>query len=197
MELSHHKEILLRFLQSNPAINQQKAKEISEHFYEKSFEKNEFFLRAGQWSNEYLILTSGIMRAFAIDTEGSEVTTALYSGDQPVFEVASFFNRTQSQENIQAINSCTGWCIQYDELNKLFHTLPEFREFGRSILVKGFAALKLRMLSMVTEPAEKRYASLLETSPQIIQQVPLKYIASYLGITDTSLSRIRKEIIHK
>jgi len=82
-------------------------------------------------------------------------------------------------------------------LNKLFHELYEFREFGRHILVKGFAALKSRMLSMITETAEERYAGLLKTNPEIFQHAPLKTIASYLGITDTSLSRIRKEFSKK
>ncbi|HEY0751463.1 MAG TPA: Crp/Fnr family transcriptional regulator, partial [Chitinophagaceae bacterium] len=74
------------------------------------------------------------------------------------------------------------------------HSIPEFREFGRSILVRGFSNLKLRMLSMITETAEQRYASLLQHNPEIFQYAPLKYIASYLGITDSSLSRIRKDI---
>jgi CRP-like cAMP-binding protein len=116
---------------------------------------------------------------------------------QVVFEVTSFFNRVPSKENIQALTDCSGWFITYDQLNHFFHALPEFREFGRSILVKGFAALKTRMLSMITETAEERYAYLLQTAPELFQVVPLKYIASYLGITDTSLSRIRKEFAAK
>jgi hypothetical protein len=79
----------------------------------------------------------------------------------------------------------------------LFHSVPEFRDFGRSILVKGFASLKTRMLSMITETAEERYASLLQNNPDVFQYAPLKQIASYLGITDTSLSRIRKDMMKK
>jgi CRP-like cAMP-binding protein len=114
-----------------------------------------------------------------------------------VFEVSSFFNRSISKENIQATADCTGWFITYEQLNNLFHALPEFREFGRSVLVKGFATLKTRMLSMITETAEQRYDALLKTNPEIFQHAALKHIASYLGITDTSLSRIRKEYSKK
>jgi CRP-like cAMP-binding protein len=108
-----------------------------------------------------------------------------------------FFNRTKSRENIQALEDCKGWFITYEQLNYLFHTLPEFRDFGRAILVKGFAALKTRMLSMITETAEQRYHALLSSNPEIFQHAALKHIATYLGITDTSLSRIRKESIKK
>jgi CRP-like cAMP-binding protein len=137
------------------------------------------------------------MRSFAYDTEGNDVTTNFYSDSQVVFEVSSFFNRTPSRENIQALTDSQGWSITYVQLNYLFHAMPEFRDFGRHILVTGFAALKMRMLSMITDTAEERYERLLNSNPEIFQQAPLKYIASYLGITDSSLSRIRKEFSRK
>ncbi len=87
--------------------------------------------------------------------------------------------------------------LSYSELNMLFHSMPEFRDFGRHILVTGFSALKSRMLSTITDTAEARYEKLLKSRPEIFRQVPLKYIASYSGITDTSLSRIRKESAKK
>lgn len=137
------------------------------------------------------------MRAFSFDPDGNEVTTAFHTTTYPVFEVASFFNRTPSRENIQALTDCDGWVITYEKLNSLFHSIPEFRNFGRSILVMGFASLKTRMLSLVTETAEERYISLLKSNPEIFHYAPLKQIASYLGITDTSLSRIRKDMMKK
>ena len=151
------------------------------------------FLKEGKISDEYLFLEDGFMRAFAIDTEGNDVTTNFYMAREVVFEVSSFFNRTTSRENIQAVTDCRGWVISFDELNELFDALPEFREFGRHILVKGFSALKNRMLSTITETAEERYQRLLQTNPAIFQYSSLKHISSYLGITDTSLSRIRKK----
>lgn len=186
-------EKLIRFLQCTGQISAQKAAEISAHFKARTLHKNEFLLHAGMVSNEYLFLDKGFLRAYATDFAGNEVTTGFYSSGQVVFEVNSFFNRTPSQENIQALTDCEGWSLTFQELNSLFHSLPEFREFGRGILVKGYSGLKMRMLSMITEPAEERYANLLKNQPEILQQAPLKHIASFLGITDTSLSRIRKE----
>lgn len=166
-------------------------------FKERELGRNEFLLREGKISNEYLLLESGFVRAFAHDTEGTEVTTAFYSPGSAVFEVASFFQRIPAQENIQAIADSRGWMLTFEDLNHLFHAHAAFREFGRTVLVKGFAALKERMLSTIAETAEQRYVQLLQHNPQIFQQVPLKHIASYLGVTDTSLSRIRKELTKK
>ena len=184
-------ENLILFLQSTGFVSAQQAPEIAAHFVPKRLEKHDFLLREGQVCDEYLLLDSGLVRAFANDPDGHDVTTGLYTGGQLVFEVASFFNRTPSQENMQALTATAGWGITYQQFNALFHARPEFREFGRSVLVKGLAALKGRMLAMITETAAARYQKLLREQPQLVQQVPLKYLASYLGVTDTSLSRIR------
>lgn len=171
----------------------EKLSSIALHFHERKIAKNDFLLVEGKVSNEYTVLEKGFLRAFSIDTEGNEVTTTFYNAGQPVFEVASFFMRQPSKESIQALTPCLGWSISFHDLNLLFHTIPEFREFGRGILVNGFAGLKLRMQSMITETAETRYINLLQSNPEIFQYAPMKQIASYLGITDTSLSRIRRE----
>ena len=188
---------LIRFLQSSNLVPYSKAIEIADQFIKKNIPKNDLWLKEGRICNEYLFLEHGFMRAYAFDTEGNEITTGFYADSSVVFEVSSFFNRNTSKENIQAITDCSGWYITYEQLNTLFHSIYEFREFGRSILVKGFAALKMRMLSMITETAEEGYAQLIRTNPEIFQYAQLKHIASYLGITDTSLSRIRKEFSKK
>lgn len=190
-------EKLVQFFYSSGLVSHRIAIEIASHFTQKTVLKNGFHLIEGHHANEYLVLDKGFMRSYAYDVEGNEVTTNFYEQNQVVFEVSSFFNRTISKENIQALSDCMGWYITYDQLNMLFHSLPEFRDFGRSILVKGFAALKTRVLSMITETAEERYMQLLKSNPEIFQYAPLKNIASYLGVTDTSLSRIRKEFAKK
>ncbi len=191
------KTLLIQFLQSTGIVSHAVAIEIADKFQYKTLAKNQLQLTEGKICDEYFFLEQGYMRAFAHDTEGNEVTTNFCAAGQMVFEVSSFFNRTRSKENMQALTDCAGWYISFAQLNDLFHSLPQFREFGRSVLVKGFADLKTRMLAMITETAEERYAMLLKTNPEIFQHVPLKHIASYLGITDTSLSRIRKEFAKK
>jgi len=188
---------LVQFFRNSSLVSPNAAEDIANNFFPKEIKKNSFLLKEGRISDEYFFLETGFIRAFANDIEGNDVTTNFYSATQVVFEVSSFFNRTVSKENFQAIVDCEGWYITYEQLNKLFHSMHEFRDFGRSILVKGFSSLKTRMLSMITETAEQRYDTLLKTNPEIFQHAALKHIASYLGITDTSLSRIRKEYTKK
>jgi len=188
------KKALEERLQKTSLISASLVAEIVERFQHKLIARNELQLQVGKIADEYLYLEKGFMRSFAYTTEGDEVTTNFYLPGQMVFEASSFFNRTRSKEGIQALTDCEGWFLTYRALNDLFHGFPEFREFGRSMLVKGFADLKIRMLSMITETAEERYEQLLQDQPEIFQHASLKNIASYLGITDTSLSRIRKEL---
>ncbi|MDR6944121.1 Crp/Fnr family transcriptional regulator [Mucilaginibacter pocheonensis] len=186
---------LIQFIYSTNLVSRTTAELIAQRFAEKSLTKNEYLLKAGQIADTYLFLETGYLRAFAEDVSGNDVTTAFYGPGQMVFEVASFFGRSRSRENVQALIS--GWYISYAQLNELFHALPEFREFGRSMLARGFSELKVRMLSTITETTEERYRALLAAHPELFQQASLKHIASYLGVTDTSLSRIRASLYKK
>ncbi len=191
------KESLINFIQNNLPTSRKTLDEIAEHFEEKFFAKNDYFLKEGQISNDYLFLADGFMRAFTFDMDGNEVTTYFYPKNRVVFEASSFFMRTSSTENIQAVTECKGFTITFEKLNMLFHSIPEFREFGRAMLVKEFAAYKQRTLAMINKSAEERYANLISTNKEIFQNAQLKHIASFLGMTDTSLSRIRKEFSKK
>jgi len=188
-----NKEPLINFIQNCLPVSKKTLSDIAEHFEEKTFAKNDYFLREGQISNDYLFLADGFMRSFTFDTNGNEVTTYFYPKNRVVFEASSFFMRTISTENIQAVTDCNGYSITFERLNMLFHSIPEFREFGRAMLVKEFSAYKQRTLAMINKSAEERYTSLMVSNKDIFRNAQLKHIASYLGMTDTSLSRIRKE----
>lgn len=188
---------LVHFFQQTLPLPPKIAEEIASSFKPVGLDKGQFFVRKGQVSDRYLFLESGCIRAFTVDTTGEEVTTGFYLPHQVVFEVASFFKKIPAGENFQAMEDCTGLYISFDELQHLFHTIPEFRELGRMILVNGFINFKQRTLSLIHDTAEQRYADLVNNRPELLRLIPLKYIASYLGITDTSLSRIRKEFGRK
>jgi len=193
------KEPLLDFIQNNIpniAADRQSLITIADEFEEKNFAKNDYLLKQGKVSG-YFYLAEGFLRAFTFDTEGNEVTTYFYSQGRVVFDASSFFLRISSTENIQAVTECKGFFTTFEKLNTLFHNVPEFREFGRLILVKEFVAYKQRTLSMINISAEERYQNLINTNKEIFQYAPLKHIASYLGISERTLSRIRNEFTKK
>jgi CRP-like cAMP-binding protein len=195
--MSVEKKVLTQFLNNWPQLNGAAIDAIALEFKQRDLKRGELLLQAGKVADEYLFLEQGFIRSYLFDTEGNEITMNFYSQNEMVFEVASFFQRSPSQENFEATTDCTGWVLTYERLNHLFHTLPEFRDFGRAILVKGFISFKLRTLAMINKTAEERYELLLKSNPTIFQHASLKHIASYLGVTDTSLSRIRKSLAGK
>ncbi|WP_435357029.1 Crp/Fnr family transcriptional regulator [Emticicia sp. SJ17W-69] len=188
---------LLLFIQNILPIPTTIATEIVNHFKDISIPKNHYLVQEGKISNEYVFLLDGLIRSYTFDTEGNDITTNFYTKNHIVLEVSSFFNRTPAQESFQALTDCKGLIINYEQVQILFHSIPEFREFGRKVLVQNITTLKQRMLSMINQTAEERYEDLILTKPEILQNAPLKNIATYLGITDTSLSRIRKEFTKK
>ena len=190
-------EPLIHFFQTNLPVSKPTLDGIVAHFEERYFAKNTFLLKEGKVNNDYLFLAEGFMRAYTHDLNEEEVTTNFFTKNRVVFDAASFFMRTVSTENIQAVTDCRGFVITFEKLNMLFHTIPEFREFGRMMLVKEFAVFKQRTLALINQTAEERYANLILTNNELFQYAQLKHIASYLGITDTSLSRIRREFSKK
>jgi CRP-like cAMP-binding protein len=188
------KKKLLAHFQSHLPLPPQKAEILAEKFQYKEIAKNDFLLKEGKIPNETYFLLEGYIRSYTLDTEGTEVTTMLYGNSAFATDFVSFFKRQATKENLQALTDCTLWYLTYEEVQVNFHTIPEFREWGRSLLLSNYSTLKDRMLGMIQLTAEQRYLNLIASQPEIFQNVPLKMIASYLGITDTSLSRIRKEI---
>jgi CRP-like cAMP-binding protein len=192
-----NKDNLIQFFQNVLPMSTGKAEHLAEKFKVREMVRNEYLLKDGAVCNESHFIEEGIMRSYTYDLEGNEVTTAFYSKKMQGSDLVSFFKRTPSKEYIQALTNCQTWYITYEDMQANFHAIPEFREFGRLNIINHYSILKQRMLSMLQETAEQRYGALINSNPEVLQNAPLKYIASYLGITDTSLSRIRKEFIKK
>lgn len=194
---SQHPAFLTSFFQSFADIPGEVLAPVLESFYPRALKKGEVLLELQQVSNEYLIVETGILRSYIYNHEGDEVTTGITSGPDILFEPLSFFTRTPSKEIIEAVTSVSAWAITFESLNKNFHNYPQFREMGRTLLIKKLVETKQSRIASLTLSAEQRYLGILSSHPEIIQEVPLKHIASYLGITDSSLSRIRKELASK
>ena len=192
-----NKDNLIQFFEGVLPMGTAKAEQLAEKFKARKIARNGYLFKDGAVCNESHFIEGGIMRAYTYDVEGNDVTTAFYSKKMFPSDMLSFFKRVPSKECIQALSDCETWYLTYDDMQDNFHTIPEFREFGRLNIINQYGILKQRMLSMLQETAEQRYSSLINSNPEVIQNVPLKYIASYLGITDTSLSRVRKDFVKK
>ncbi len=192
-----NREILHQYIQALVPMTMDKLQRVVEDFEYIEFSKNDFILKENKISKESFFLESGTVRSYTFDNSGEEVTTNFFFAPCFVNDFLSFFKQQPTNENFQTLTTCKIWKIDFEKVQMNFHAYPEFREFGRMMLVTNYAMLHARMLGMIKDTAEIRYLKLMKQHPLVFQDVPLKIIASYLGITDTSLSRIRKEITQK
>lgn len=188
------KLILLHNVYRHPLLTEKDLEEISALHKQIVFNKGDFYLQKGESPSSYLILEKGLMRSYVYDYDGNEITTHFFTEHDVVIEVLSLFKHTTSEEWIQALTDCVCWEIDFEAFQKLFHAIPGMSEWGRSWFSEELTGFKQRSVQMITQQASERYLKLLKEKPEIIRQAPLKQIATYLGITDTSLSRIRKEL---
>lgn len=179
---------------NHPGIKKEEYKTIIDVHTKVEFLKNETILKEGKVSNEYYLIKKGFFRSYVIDYKGNEITTDFFGPNEILIEVASLFLRTPSKENIQALSNCEVYKIEFNDFQNLYSTINGFTEWGRSWMSQQLFTAKHRAVTMYTQSASERYLELMTQKPQIIKEVPLKHIATYLGITDTSLSRIRKEM---
>jgi CRP-like cAMP-binding protein len=185
---------LIQFIHETTSISSARAAEIASRFKPGIISRNEFLLKEGKICNELHFIEEGFMRSYTYNSKGIDTTTNFYADHQVVCEMFSFFKQVPAKESFIALTDCKTFRITFEDLQIAFHSMPEFREFGRAMLVSAYADLKQRMLSTLQETAEQRYSRLLELRPLIFQHAPLKQVASFLGITNSSLSRIRKDI---
>lgn len=180
---------------NHPNIRKTDYSTIIDAHREVEFSKNETILKEGEVSNAYYLIKKGLFRSYVIDYKGNEITTDFFGPNDILIEVASLFLSTPSKETIQALSGCEVYKIDFNDFQKLYSTIEGFTEWGRSWMSHQLIMAKHHAVTMHTKSASQRYLSLVQEKPQIIKEVPLKYIATYLGITDTSLSRIRKEVL--
>jgi CRP/FNR family transcriptional regulator, anaerobic regulatory protein len=185
---------ILQGIYAHPHIDPAGMKTIIDaHEYHK-ISKGSYLLRKGQVADEYVCLEHGLIRSWVHDYNGNEITMNFYSSGEIAIDEISLFHRLPTRGNMQALTDCTAWRIDFQSFQQLFTSVGGLPEWGRTWMSQRLFECRERSVSMITESARTRYLALQHHHPDILQYAPLKYIASYLGITDSSLSRIRKDL---
>ncbi|MFD1140455.1 Crp/Fnr family transcriptional regulator [Larkinella insperata] len=157
------------------------------------YSKKSFLTRAGELENYlYFIVEGGTSSLFS--KEGREVCLDLWFADHFVSSYVAFLTRQPSQIFIQALFSTKTLRIHYDVLQKIYEQDDESNKVGRLFAEGLYIARTQREIRLLSQTAEERYLDLLQRQPELVQQLPVKTIASYLGIHPESLSRIRKQV---
>lgn len=155
--------------------------------------KGEFLATEGAVCNKIAYISSGLFRIFYLKN-GTEINTCFCLENSLTSSFESFVNRTTSKENIQAIEDSTIVTITNDKLLKLYQLSPHWHSISRLLTERECLRLTNRATSLSFESALEKYKSLLANQPEIIKRVPIQDIASYLGVSRETLSRIRSKL---
>ncbi|MCE3283568.1 MAG: cyclic nucleotide binding regulatory protein [Chitinophagaceae bacterium] len=158
----------------------------------KTLKKKEYFLRQGQVCRQLGLIVKGYVRLF-YQVDGEEITKDFNFENWICGSYASFSLQQPSRFNIVAMEDTELYLLGRDELYRLFDSYPNIQKLGRLQIEKMFIRKEQREASFLLDTAEQRYRNLLEQEPQMVRRVPLKYLASYLGMTAETLSRVRRQ----
>jgi CRP-like cAMP-binding protein len=159
----------------------------------KSYAAGESVLQNGQTDYHLSFLNQGLIRYF-VSKNGKESTFDFVFPSSFYCHYDSFYSRKPTQFNSEAITDCEILRIHYDDLTVLFNTCEFAKDLSRIAVEKLLEKKVKRELSLLTSTAKERYLNLLKEHPKLVQEIPLKYLAPYLGIVPETLSRIRKRI---
>jgi CRP/FNR family transcriptional regulator, anaerobic regulatory protein len=162
-------------------------------FQPKEFRKDDYFLEAGQKSRYLGFIEKGLFQYFVL-VDGEEISTYVATENSFLASLLSFLQEVPSREYIRAISPARLWLIDKPRLIQLREEVPDFKDFYIRLLEWQIGCIDKSRLELLTLSAEQRYEKLLQEEPHLLQQIPLQYLASILGVTPRHLSRLRKNI---
>lgn len=185
-------EALVKHLHNYYPLSNAAYEALSASFEEKKFAKNDYLLKEGKTCRHLYFLQQGALRGY-YNVDGKDVTHWFAFENDFVTSFHSFITEQPSVEHLQFMEGSTVYAISKDKLNKLFNEFHEIERLVRIAYEKYYIRLEERYVNAQFKTAAELYDNLLRQSPHIIERVPLGYISSYLGITQETLSRIRKQ----
>jgi len=156
----------------------------------KKIKKGKFLLKPGEYCKEYYYIHKGILRSY-IKYGEKEITIWINPEGEITTSIRSIAGGRESDEFIQVIENCELVVIPFDAMQELYDRFPEMNKVGRMLLEEYYAESEERVYIARLPNAQARYQHFINSRPELLNRIPLKYVASYLGITLETLSRLR------
>lgn len=160
----------------------------------KHLDKLEYYIKEGETCNSVTFVVSGILRSYYTSDKGDDITYCITFPNNLMTAYSSFLTKQPTQETIQAITPTELLVISKEKIEGLVDKNHNWMNFQKIIAEQQYIEVEKRLFLMQGSSASKRYEELLKNQPEYVKNIPLQYLASYLGVTQRHLSRIRKEI---
>lgn len=158
--------------------------------------KNEHFIRQGERTSEFAFVQTGILRSYYLNSNAEEMTYCVLFPPILITAYASFLTGEPTKENIQALTKVEMLSINKADFMAQIERFPEWNIFLKTIAEQQYLELEKRFFQMQGANAQQRYHELQQNHPEYIRQIPLHVLASWLGISQRHLSRIRAAMLH-
>ena len=188
---------LLQYINNINVISQESAIALGGLFEQKRLKKGDFFAREGEYAQKIGFLQSGILRAFFINKKGKEYNKQFFVAPTIIGAYTSLITKQPNRIAQQALTNCVILVADYQSIEKLYHQYHDLERLGRKVAEYYFLEKEQKEIEMALLDADKRYEILKTTFPTLENEIPQYHIASYLGISATQLSRIRRQLLKK
>ncbi|WP_442591447.1 Crp/Fnr family transcriptional regulator [Pedobacter sp. AW31-3R] len=175
-------------------ISPDDCQKVSGLFRAETLEKGGYFLRTGKFCNKLSFIESGIIRVY-VSLPDREVTQWIGTAGYFITDLQGFMFRNKSRFNIQALTDIRLFTIDYEGYLTMGKLVPKWHEFEKLLLGKCFVMMEDRIFDLISMTAEERYQKLFESNRELFNQVPLQFLASMLGMTPETFSRIRRKML--
>ncbi|GJQ20511.1 MAG: cAMP-binding protein [Bacteroidia bacterium] len=165
------------------------------YFTQKKIRKRQFLLQEGEVCRDIAFVTGGCLRAYTVDHKGNEHVIQFAVPDWWISDLASYLGGSPAMQSIDALQDSKVLLLDRSARDELLNAVPALERFFRLLLEANYIATHRRIQDSLSASAEERYLTFIATYPDLSEQIPQAQIASYLGITPQSLSRIRRELM--
>lgn len=184
--------MIRNYLKSQNILTNDEIEIFIQKTVKRKLSKLDYFIREGETCNEAAFIVSGICRSFYISDKGEEITYCISFPDNLMTAYSSFITGQGTVENIQAITDVELIIITKNAIDDLVSQNHNWLKFLKIVAEQQYIELEKRIFQLQKNNALQRYSDLLKNQPEYIKYIPLQYLASYLGITQRHLSRIRR-----
>jgi CRP-like cAMP-binding protein len=190
-------KVFIDYLLQYDSLNKQQIDLINSLLVFKQYKEGDYFLKAGKISNQVGFIQDGVFRVCYYNNNGEEITRYFLQEHNFIVDINSYNTGIPSSEYIQSVTDSTVVVLSQKSMKELSKTIINWDSIIAKITAKALSEKVARISMMMPQDASERYDFFLENFPNISNRVPLQYIASYIGVTKSSLSRLRRTSVKK
>lgn len=188
-------EIFAAYLKEKAYLTDNELELIKNASVIKRLRKRQYLIQEGDISNYRAFITKGCIRMYLVGADGIEHIVRFAIENWWITDDESYNTGNPTRYNVDALEETEVLIIKKDDLNALFKAIPKFDDLKNKLGAKRFAVSQSRILSNISDTAEEKYDNFIKSYPQFYERVPLHMIASYLGLSRETLSRVRKKYV--